>query len=85
MFVSDQLEATPTSLEQATVSAVSVECNWGRLTMEAVLDGFPQGPHASDPSGDGFGPGTLDEPRAGLANVIEQGNLQALCELVSGG
>lgn len=65
------------------VTSMAVECNWGRLTMELVDNqGFNQGQHASDPSGDGYGPGTADEPRAGLANVVEQGNLQALCELI---
>lgn len=59
-------------------------CNWGRLTAAAVTSGFDQGPHASDPSGDGHGPGTADEPRAGLGNVVEQGNLTATCELISG-
>ena len=64
------------------VHAMAVECNWGKLTMEQVRGGFPQGPHSSDPSGDGHGPGTNDEPRAGLANVVEQGNLQALCDFI---
>ena len=52
--------------------------------MEAIGNGFGQGPHSSDPSGDGHGPGTADEPRAGLANVVEMGNLQATCELIEG-
>ena len=65
------------------VQAMTVECNWGKLTMEAVRGGFPQGPHSSDPSGDGHGPGTADEPRYGLANVVEPGNLQALCEFIA--
>jgi hypothetical protein len=66
------------------VESASVECNWGLLTMEAVLNGFDQGGHASDPSGDGHGPDSVDEPRAGLANVVERGNLQALCEFLAG-
>jgi hypothetical protein len=49
---------------------------------QVVEEDFPQGPHSSDPSGDGHGPGTADEPRAGLANVINQGDLQALCEFI---
>lgn len=61
---------------------LSVDCNWGKLTMESIAGGFEQGKHASDPSGDGHGPGTVDEPRAGLANVVERGNLQALCLLI---
>lgn len=64
------------------ITTVSVECNWGKLTMEAIGNGFEQGPHASDPSGDGHGRGTADEPRAGLANVLGQGDLQALCEFI---
>ena len=59
----------------ATASAGAPECNWGRLTADSIRGGFNQGPHASDPSGDGHGPGTLDEPRLGLANVVERGNL----------
>lgn len=59
------------------------ECNWGKLTASSIAAGFPQGPHSSDPSGDGHGPGTSDEPRAGLANVVERGNLEATCELIS--
>ncbi|MCB1926601.1 MAG: hypothetical protein KDH17_01065 [Rhodocyclaceae bacterium] len=64
------------------LSAMAIECNWGRLTMEMIRGGFEQGPHAADPSGDGFGPGTLDEPRAGLANVVERGRLELLCQLI---
>lgn len=60
-------------------------CNWGQLTSESISAGFGQGPHASDPSGDGHGPGTADEPRAGLGNVVNQGDLQATCELIAGG
>lgn len=71
-----------TVLADPPVTSMSVECNWGKLTMESIQGGFPQGEHSSDPSGDGFGPGTLDEPRVGLANVIEQGNLQAVCMLI---
>ena len=65
------------------VTKLAVDCNWGKLTMESIVGkGFDQGRHASDPSGDGHGPGTLDEPRAGLANVVNQGDLQALCALI---
>ena len=59
-------------------------CNWGRLTAQSIRGGFPQGAHASDPSGDGHGPGTNDEPRDGLANVVERGNLNATCAAISG-
>jgi hypothetical protein len=66
------------------VETASVECNWGLLTMEAIRTDFDQGGHSSDPSGDGHGPDSVDEPRAGLANVVERGNLQALCEFLAG-
>ena len=49
-------------------------CNWGQLTAEAIAGGFEQGPHASSFAG---------SPRLGLANVVEQGNLAATCELLS--
>jgi len=58
------------------------ECNWGELTAAAIQSGFAQGPHSADPSGDGHGPGTNDEPRAGLANVVETGNLEATCVFI---
>ena len=59
------------------------EFNWGKLTSYAILDlDFDQGAHASDPSGDGHGPGTVDEPRDGLANVVEKGDIFATCELI---
>jgi hypothetical protein len=64
-------------------SAESPSCNWGELTSGAVQAGFPQGPHSSDPSGDGHGTGTADEPRAGLGNVVSLGDLNATCELIS--
>jgi hypothetical protein len=57
-------------------------CNWGELTSAEIADGFPQGPHSSDPSGDGHGPGSSDEPRVGLANIVNQGDLNALCEFI---
>lgn len=66
----------------ATASAAPPECNWGQLTSGAIAAGFAQGPHSSDPSGDGHGPGTVDEPRAGLGNVVSQGDLEATCEFI---
>ena len=69
-------------------SADKPSCNWGELTAGAIADGFPQGPHSSDPSGDGHGPGTADEPRAGLANVSyalfdgERGDLETTCVFI---
>ena len=70
------------ALADPPVTSVTIECNWGTITMEEIQAGFDQGAHSSDPSGDGYGPGTADEPRAGLANVLEQGNLQATCEFI---
>jgi hypothetical protein len=63
-------------LAEPPVMSMSVDCNWGQLTMESA----PLGDHASDPSGDGLGP----EPHVGLANIIERGNLQAVCEFLTG-
>jgi hypothetical protein len=57
-------------------------CNWGQLTSESIAQGFPQGPHASDPSGDGYGPSDTDQPRAGLANVVNRGDLEATCNFI---
>ncbi len=65
------------------IQSMTIECNWGKLTMEAIKDAdFEQDPHSSDPSGDGHGLGTIDEPRKGLANVVEQGNLEYTCQLI---
>ena len=67
----------------ATASAAPPACNWGELTSGAIAGGaHEQGPHSSDPSGDGHGPGTVDEPRAGLGNVVSQGDLKATCVLI---
>ena len=66
----------------APVSAGPPDCNWGQLTSGEIAEGFDQGPHASDPSGDGYGPGDADHRRAGLANVVEKGNLEATCFLI---
>lgn len=54
-------------------------CNWGELTSNNTSE---LGTHASDPSGDGTGPGDADTPRVGLANVVDKGNLTATCELI---
>lgn len=69
---------------QPPVDIVSVECNWGKLTMEAIDDegGKKRGEHASDPTGDGYGRDDVDHERVGLANVVEYGNLQATCEFI---
>jgi hypothetical protein len=53
------------------------EFNWGKLTSYAILDlDFDQGAHASDPTPDD------DQPRVGLANVVEEGNIFATTELI---
>ena len=59
-----------------------LDTNWGELTSDAIANGFPQGAHSSDPSGDGHGPGTADEPRAGLANVVNKGDMAATTNLI---
>jgi hypothetical protein len=66
-----------------TASAAKPTCNWGNTTSSAIAAGFDQGAHASDPAGDGRGSGGADQPRAGLANVVNQGDLNALCELLT--
>lgn len=55
--------------------------SWGALTRYAIheVDGWDQGLHSSDPSGDGRGP----EGRVGLANVVERGNLAATTNLIA--
>lgn len=81
-LVAGMLFIASSTMAGPPVTTMSIECNWGTLTMETIADGFDQGGHSSDPSGDGHGPGTSDEPRAGLANVIERGNLEATCEFI---
>ena len=50
--------------------------NFGEVTSRSIAEGFDQGGHASDPSGDG--PAGSDQPRDGLANAGgERGNLSA--------
>ena len=55
---------------------VQAECpsSLGELTSESIAAGFPQGEHASSFAG---------EPRVGLANVVEQGNLAATVQLLA--
>jgi hypothetical protein len=50
------------------------KCNWGQLTSSAIADGFEQGPHASSFAG---------SKRSGLANVVNQGDLNATCVALS--
>jgi len=56
----------------------------GQVTKEAnQTEGWSQGSHASDPSGDGKGKGDSDQPRSGLANVAEKGNLSATLDAIT--
>ena len=59
-----------------SVSTLSIECNWGTLTMEPISDGVEQGDHSPDLNGDG------DQPRVGLAKAVDQGRLDATCNLI---
>ena len=82
LIIAAGITAAVTIPAMGSVSAERPSCNWGQLTAGAIAEGFLQGPHSSDPSGDGHGPGTADEPRAGLANVVGDGDLNATCELI---
>jgi hypothetical protein len=66
-------------LAAPAAQAAPPTCNWGQLTSQSIASGFPQGEHASDPSGDGKG----REDRVGLANVVNKGDLHATCEALS--
>ena len=57
------------------VHVLSVQCNWGQPTMEHIQQGFDaQGPYIIRSSScDGRGPGTNDEPRMVLGNVVVTG------------
>lgn len=70
--------------DEVTVSfhGGQLTCNLGQLTAASIAGGFEQGAHASDPSGDGHGPGDADQPRVGLANVINKGDLEATCDFI---
>ena len=58
--------------------------NLGQVTKEAnQTEGWSQGSHASDPSGDGKGKGDSDQPRSGLANVVEKGNLSKTIDAIT--
>lgn len=74
--------AASNALAQPPIENVTIECNWGTLTMESIKDGFDQGQHSSDPGSNGRGKDDPDQPRAGLGNVVNQGDLQATCEFI---
>jgi len=59
----------------ASVSLMASDCpkNLGQLTSSQIAAGFEQGPHSSSFAG---------EPRVGLANIVEQGNLKATLYLI---
>lgn len=61
-------------LAAPAAQAAPPTCNWGQVTSDAIAGGFEQGPHASSFAG---------TKRSGLANVVEQGNLNATCEALS--
>jgi hypothetical protein len=64
-----------TALAAPAAQADAPSCNWGTLTADAIADGFDQGEHASSFAG---------SPRLGLANVVNQGDLNATCEFLAG-
>ncbi|MDW4498588.1 hypothetical protein R5H30_11390 [Sulfitobacter sp. D35] len=51
----------------------NAEENWGKLTKFAIqeVEGWNQGRHSADPSGDGLG----REERVGLPNIFPDGDL----------
>ena len=61
---------------QAMVESITLQCNWGQVTVTAIKEsnGKALGEHSS----------SQPTPRVGLANVIEQGNLEATCEFLAG-
>ena len=62
----------------------AVQCNWGVLTMNALITlDFPMGEHSADPDGDGIGNQDPDknDPRSGLPNLTG-GDIEALCAFV---
>jgi len=66
----------PSAHGQATVESITLQCNWGQVTVAAIKEssGKALGEHSS----------SQPTPRVGLANVIEQGNLEATCEFLAG-
>jgi hypothetical protein len=60
------------ALMAPAVAAEAPDCNWGLLTADAIAGGFDQGGHSS----------TQVNPRVGLANVVNQGDMDATCTLI---
>ena len=69
-FVVDNAVADP------PVSTLSIECKWGTLTMEPISDGLDQGGHSLDANGDS------EQSRIGLLKVVDQGKVDATCNLI---
>jgi len=63
------------ALALANINVQADECptNLGQLTSQSIAAGFDQGAHASSFAG---------EPRVGLANIVERGNLAATVQLL---
>jgi len=75
LLIAAGITAVCTIPAMGSASAEKPSCNWGELTADAIADGFDQGGHSSSFAG---------VRRAGLANVLERGNLNALCEFIEG-
>jgi hypothetical protein len=78
--VSGVAVAALVGLGAAPAAAAPPSCSWGELTAYAIheVEGWDQGRHSADPSGDGPGP----EDRVGLANVTGKGDLAGTCVLI---
>ena len=77
-----------------------IDCSWGEWTRQGLMgesldgefsafdDPGYMGEHSSDPSGDGKGPGSSDEPRVGIGNLVdgvpgETSPTEAICAAVA--
>ena len=68
------IAAASVAVGAGSASAEKPTCNWGQLTSDAIAGGFNQGEHASSFAG---------SARLGLANVVNQGDLEATCVTLS--
>lgn len=75
LLIAAGITAAVTIPAMGSASADKPSCNWGQLTADAIAAGFDQGGHSSSFAG---------EKRAGLANVLDRGNLNATCEFIEG-
>ena len=56
------------------------DITWGEVTSTLINEfDWDQGGHARDPNGDGPG----NDDRGGLANVVNQGDMQATTEFIA--